>query len=111
MTFPCWGGAVCPLIQTGWNAGDSNVQLWWVPTDGNIGYESSVCLDSDTHHNEVTFDMQTKRDLKSIFQTWIYVYDNTVSVTLDGDEGECESNYYQRSVSAGLTTGIRVIYP
>ena len=110
MSFPCWGAAVCPLVQTGWNAGESNVQLWWVPTDGNIGYESSVCLASDTHHNEVTFDMQTKRDLKSILQTWIYVYDNTVSVTLDGDEGECESNYYQRSVSAGssagLTTGI-----
>ena len=110
MSFPCWGAAVCPLVQTGWNAGESNVQLWWVPTDGNIGYESSVCLASDTHHNEVTFDMQTKRDLKNILQTWIYVYDNTVSVTLDGDEGECESNYYQRSVSAGssagLTTGI-----
>jgi len=106
LTFPCWREAVCALIQTGWNDGESNVQLWWVPTDGTIGYESSVCLDSDTHHDKVTFDMQTKRDLKSIFQTWIYVYDNTASVTLNGNAGECESNYYTRSVNAGSSAGL-----
>ena len=69
-------------------------------------YDSSVCVDSDTHHSSVTFDMTTKRDIKSIFQTWVYVYDNTNSERLTGSEGNCEDNFKTKRVSAGSSAGM-----
>lgn len=114
MTFPClgfWNAFVpCPVLGYGWNNGETRISWDVIPTDGRVSYDSSVCVDSNTHHNSVTFDMNTKRKMISNIQTVVYDYTDSETPTLTGNAGECEDNYKEKTVSAGarisMTTGI-----
>ena len=115
LSFPCWdsnlGQVSCPIVNYGWNAGSTTSEIWFIPKSGFVLFDHSVCLDDDTHHDEVSFEMGIERDVHSIFGTKLYGFDRDYDITLDGDEGECANSFYKKlnvyaGSRAGMTTSV-----
>ena len=109
LTFPCWEGANCPIVNWGWNAG-STTQIWFVTTDGQVSFRSSVCLDSPSHHDEVNLNIRVERDIHSIFQTELYSFDRNWDRTFAYDGTKCFDSVKNKDINggsrAGMTTSI-----
>ncbi len=105
LTVPVWnvGGITVPLpiVSTGWNAGTSTASWPFVPTDGDVTFDSKVCLAEPTHHSSVDFDMQVVREIKYFWGTILYSFDNTYDENHDS-QGDCTPDRFEkRSIKAG----------
>jgi hypothetical protein len=105
LTWPCWEGVPCPIVNYGWNAGTSTSEIWFIPTNGQVSFRHAVCLDDDTHHDSVTFDVRIKQDIYSIIQTVLHEVDSTFERTLYS-EGQCYQSIKNKDVYAGSRAGM-----
>ena len=107
LTVPVFGLAgmeliSIPIITWGWNQG-SNTSWGVAYTDGRVGFESNVCLDSPTHHDSADFDFQTKRKIMTDSNTVYYNYDKTYDLNIQ-DFDECMNHAFMtKNVKSGYT--------
>ena len=89
-----------PILTWGWNQG-SSTSAGVAFTDGKMGFESNVCLDSPTHHDSVDFDFQTKREILTGSGVMYYNYDKTYELNIQDFE-ECMSHKFMtKNVKSG----------
>ncbi len=99
-----------PVVTHGWNQGTSTSSWGFITAiHGKITYESIVCLDSDTHHDSVDFEMNSSGNTKNALGQVQFNFDRDFDVNHE-DAGDCKT--YTRSTvvpgtySASLSTTI-----
>ena len=76
----------------------------YLPTD-RYRFRHAVCLDDDTHHDSVSFNVRIKQDIHSIIQMELHAVDSTFGRTLYG-EGQCYQSVDNEDIDAGSRAGM-----
>lgn len=94
--YPCFPGGFgsfirCPTGSESYGPGTSHADAW-VFTNGNLRFESTICLVNSVNHRSVNFQFKVEEDIYHIWGANSHYYDNdeTKRTRTNGNANTCQ---------------------